>query len=672
MNTLERPRSRFRFDKQLLNQFIEIAQPYFYPVDGRGTGTFVGLLTTILVLVVVVMFFVVVGLTKMGQLVASDFFTQLAAQLVTQVDALLTSAVLPTAIAALVICLLAFALQHRVLQKRWQQWFMLSSLLFLAFIVNGINVTLSYIFRIIDNALNQREGPLFWQFLFIYAGIIVLAVPVIAIYHYVRQKLALHWREWLTKLFLQRYFCNRAYYNLDSNAVNTEIDNPDQRITEDIRAFTEVTLSFLLDILDSVLALISFTAVLYSISKALTLGLLVYAGLGAAIALSVGQRLIRINYDQLRLEADFRYSMVHVRDNAESIAFYQGEELEQQQVGDRLRLVLLNSDLLILWNSVIVLLQRGYNYFTRIVPYTIVAPLYLMGETDFGTIGQASLAFRLILDALSVITNRIEEIAKFAASISRLGAFYEYLDEQAGAAPPRQGGILAPIRVTPQIQTRITPTLSIEHLTLRTPNSEQTLIEDLTLDAGVSDRLLVVGASGCGKSSLLRAIAGLWTNGDGIICRPEVTSMLFLPQQPYLILGTLRDQIVYPNSHAVVTDADIHRVLRRVNLETLPERVGGLNLERDWPTILSLGEQQRLAFGRILLTQPKYAILDEATSALDVKNERRLYRLLAQMNIRYLSVGHRPSLVDYHDHILTLGGRRWALTQASSDLFEFT
>ncbi|MGB3616154.1 MAG: ABC transporter ATP-binding protein/permease [Elainellaceae cyanobacterium] len=664
MNTSERRQAHFRFDKQLLDRFIEIAQPYFYPTNGRGTRTFIGLLATILILVVAIMFFLVVGLTRAGQHFFSDFFTQLAAQFVEQIDNLLNSAALPLAIAALMGCIVIFALQYRVLQRHWRQWFMLSLLLFLALVVNGMNVTLSYIFRIIDNALNQREEPLFWQFLFIYAGVIVLAVPVIALYHYVRQKLALHWRKWLTKLFLQRYFRNRAYYNLNSNAVNTQIDNPDQRITEDIKSFTQVTLSFLLDILDSVLALISFTAVLYSISKILTFGLLLYAGIGAAIATVVGQRLIRINYDQLKLEANFRYGMVHVRDNAESIAFYRGESLEEHQVENRLLAALRNADLLIIWNSIITLLQRGYNYFTRIVPYLIVAPLYLSGETDFGTIGQATLAFRLILDALSVITNRIEEIAKFAASISRLGAFYECISP----AEP-----IASEFSQAAIQTRMAPQLSIEDLTLRTPNSAQTLMAQLSLSADVCDRLLVVGASGCGKSSFLRAIAGLWTNGTGTIYRPEVDNILFLPQQPYMLLGTLREQVVYPNSPDTITDYAVRRALKRVNLEALPERVGGLDSERDWPTILSLGEQQRLAFARILLTQPRYAILDEATSALDVRNEHQLYQLLRQMNISYLSVGHRPSLIDYHDNVLELGGNSgWHLTSANSYMFELT
>ncbi|MEO0408200.1 MAG: ABC transporter ATP-binding protein/permease, partial [Cyanobacteria bacterium P01_A01_bin.135] len=667
-----RPQARFRFNRQLLNRFIEIAQPYFYPTSGRAsTVTFIGLLATILILVVALMFFLVIALTKSGELVFNDFFSQLAAQFVERVDRLIGSAALPVAAIALTSCALTFALQYRTLRRHWRQWFMLSFLLFLAFVVNGINVTLSYIFRIIDNALNQREEPLFWQFLFIYAGVIILAVPVIALYHYVRRKLALHWRKWLTKLFLRRYFRNRAYYNLDSNAVNTKIDNPDQRITEDIKSFTEVTLSFLLDILDSVLALISFTAVLYSISRALTFGLLVYASIGAAIAIGIGQRLIRINYDQLRLEADFRYGMVHVRDNAESIAFYRGERLEQQQVLKRMLAALNNADLLILWNSLITLLQRGYNYFTRIVPYLIVAPLYLAGETDFGTIGQATLAFRLILDAVSVITNRIEEIAKFAASISRLGAFYEYIDAGTVGYASHHTSLQATIDT--RIDTRIVSQLSIKNLTLRTPNSEQTLIEHLSLDTKACSRLLVVGPSGCGKSSLLRAIAGLWTNGSGLVCRPDIGELLFLPQQPYMLLGTLREQVVYPNAPGSVTDQAIYRALKRVNLAELPSRVGGLDQTRDWPTVLSLGEQQRLAFARILVTLPRYVILDEATSALDVKNERRLYDLLHHMEISYLSVGHRPSLANYHDNVLELSAKaHWNLSSAHSYVFELT
>lgn len=644
MSAAEPPIQRFRFDRQLWHRFIEIAQPYFYPTNRGSTWIFAGLLLVLLVVVVSLTFFLAVGLTLLGQLLFPTFFTDLAKGLVTQVNGLLNSPVPYIALGALLLSGLIFASQRRKLRQRWLQWVLLGLLLFLSFAVNGMNVILSFVFRFIDNVLVDKNETAFWQFLWVYSGVLIIAIPVIVLYRYVRLKLGLFWREWLTKDFLDRYFDNRAYYELDSNAANVEVDNPDQRITEDIKSFTGTTLSFLLDILDSILTLISFTAILWSISRPLTGGLIVYALAGTAIAVIAGTKLIRINYDQLRLEANFRYGMVHVRDNAESIAFYRGESLEIQQVLQRLIAALRNFDLLILWQATIDLFQYGYNYFARLVPYLIVAPLYFSGNADFGTIGQSYFAFSQVLSALSLVTNQIQSIASFAASINRLGM----LDEELKEAPPSE------IRDR-GIETRIAPRIAIEHLTLRTPNSEQTLIEDLSLDVGNVDRLLVVGASGCGKSSLLRAIAGLWTNGQGVITRPDSQEMLFLPQRPYMLLGNLREQLIYPNLRSHISDDEIQEALQLVNLEGLPERLGGMEIVKDWPSVLSLGEQQRLAFARILLSQPKYVMLDEATSALDVKNERQLYELLRSLDLVYISVGHRPSLLDYHQIVLELG-----------------
>ncbi|MEO1522213.1 MAG: ABC transporter ATP-binding protein/permease, partial [Cyanobacteria bacterium J06633_2] len=438
--------------------------------------------------------------------------------------------------------------------------------------------------------------------------------------------------------------------------------NPDQRITEDIRSFTTTTLQFLLDILDSILTVISFAAVLYSISKILTFGLLAYAAFGTIVAVLMGQRLIKINYNQLRLEGNFRYGMVHVRDNAESIAFYQGEGLERKKVTERLMSAIKNYDLLIIWQSLIDLFQYGYDYFTRIVPYLIVAPLYLAGETDFGTIGQASLAFYQLWKALSLITNKIDSIAIFAASINRLGAFYERLQDLKDL--PNQ-----PIQSN--IESIIAKQLKARNLTVFTPNNEQKLIENLSFDMAIGEHLLIVGPSGCGKSSLMRAIAGLWTNGEGTIVRPDVTETLFLPQRPYMLLGTLREQVIYPNTRTNVTDDEIQSVLEQVNLGSLAERVGGLDVERDWPTVLSLGEQQRLAFARIVLSRPKYVMLDEATSALDVTNERELYDLIREMGVTYVSVGHRPSLLEFHEKVLVLGRDRAGWQVKPSREYEF-
>jgi vitamin B12/bleomycin/antimicrobial peptide transport system ATP-binding/permease protein len=646
MNASDTPsRIRFRFDKELWNRFVEIAQPYFYPLERGGTWKFFGLLLVLLISVIALAFFLAVGLTLLGKLLFSAFFTKLAAGLVAQVDGLLKSPAPYVAAGVLLASAGIFVTQNRKLRQRWNQWGLLGFLLFMSFVVSGLNVVISFVFRFIDNALNEKQPEVFWQFLIVYGIILVVAIPILVGYRYLRLKLGLFWREWLTKNFLSRYFANRAYYDLDSNAANTEVDNPDQRITDDVRSFTSTLLSFLLELLDSILNLVAFTGILYSISKPLTIGLLVYTALGTAVAVIVGSRLIRINFDQLRLEANFRYGMIHIRDNAESIAFYRGENLEQRQVVSRLISALRNFDLLIIWQAIIDIFQYAYNYFSRLVPYIIVAPIYFSGQTDFGSIGQGIFAFSMVLSALSFIPNQIQELTSFAAGINRLGVLHEKLNEQSNPYPDDLNTAIA---------TQITPGFSIENLTLRTPNSERTLIRELSLAVQPDQSLLIVGASGCGKSSLLRAIAGLWTNGSGTISRPDSGEVLFLPQRPYMLLGTLRDQLVYPNLSSDISESEIQKALQLVRLDGLPERLGGLDVEKDWPTVLSLGEQQRLAFARILLTKPRYVMLDEATSALDIKNERNLYELLREMGLVYISVGHRPSLLDYHQTVLEL------------------
>ncbi|MGA1622647.1 MAG: SbmA/BacA-like family transporter, partial [Synechocystis sp.] len=359
------PPKRFQFNRQLWFRFVETAQPYFFPVGQRQTRIFLGLIVTLMVTVVAVTFFLAMGLTLWAKAVFPDFFAASGKGLVDGVEGLINSPAPVVGLVALGISGVIFASQRQKLQQRWLQWLLLGVLLFLLFVVNGLNVILSFVFRFIDTALNGKDADIFWQFLWIYGIVIVVAIPIIVAYRYLRQKLGLLWREWLTEHFLGRYFKQRAYYRLDSNSAYTLIDNPDQRITQDIKSFTSVTLDFVLDILDSILTLISFTAILYNISTALTWGLLGYAIFGTGVAILIGTRLIRINYEQLRLEANFRYGLVRVRDNAESIAFYRGEGLERQQVTGRLLAAIRNFDLLIIWQSLISLFQLGYNYFTR-------------------------------------------------------------------------------------------------------------------------------------------------------------------------------------------------------------------------------------------------------------------------------------------------------------------
>ena len=652
---------RFQFNQKLWSRFIKSAQPYFFPVERRKTRVFAGLILTLLVTVIAFTFFFAAGLSLLGQSLFPDFFGEAAQGLVDNIDNLLSSPAPYILGGVLFVSALVFGSQRQNLRGRWVQWVLLGALLFLLFSVNGLNVILSFVFRFIDTSLNQRDEALFWQFLIIYGVVIVAAVPIIVAYRYIRQKLGLLWREWLTKHFLDRYFQQRAYYQLDSNSINTNIDNPDQRISQDIKSFTSVTLDFLLDILDSVLTLISFSAILYSISKPLTWGLLAYAVFGTAMAILVGQRLININYEQLRLEANFRYGMVRVRDNAESIAFYRGEQLERQQVIGRLMQAIKNFDLLIIWQSLIVLFQLGYNYFTRLIPYIIIAPLYLAGNLDFGVIAQATVAFSQVLGALSLVTNQIQGITEFAASINRLGEFDESLDDPSGMRK-RVQGTTAPQPDDNVIKTDRGSAVVLADLTLSPPNSKRILIKDLSVAVDFHDNLLIMGASGSGKSSLLRAIAGLWDSGRGTILRPELNDLLFLPQRPYMILGTLREQLLYPQPSNQASDDYLQAMLETVNLPDLARRYeAGFEAQENWENVLSLGEQQRVAFARILINQPKYAILDEATSALDVQNEEFLYQQLSSQGTTYISVGHRPTLTAYHQQLLEiLDGGEWS------------
>jgi putative ATP-binding cassette transporter len=535
--------------------------------------------------------------------------------------------------------------------EKWQARGLLLGVVLLLLAYTGLSVVLNNKRGVLISALSAKDESRFWETVIIFIAVLVIYAPLLAGYTYLRDRLSLQWRKWLTHRFVDSYFRDRAYYNLHISG--TEIDNPDQRIAEDVRSFTQESLTFVLVLVQSVLSTIAFSSVLWGISKPLVLFLVLYALIGTVVTTFVfGKPLVRLNFEQLKKEANLRFGLVRIRENAEAIAFYRGEEQESNQVKHRFLDVFENVKRLLVWELNLNILTNAYEFIPFVLPALVVAPAIFAGEMEVGKVSEAQGAFVRVFFSLNVVVARFQQLTTFGAGINRLYTFAEFLERTASDESQ------------PKIQTVEAERLAVEHLSLQTPNYQRTLVEDLSLELAAGQGLLVMGPSGCGKSSLLRAIAGLWDSGTGTIIRPESNQILFLPQRPYMVLGTLRDQLLYPNTHLEVEDEHLKQVLEQVNLAGLEERFGGFDAQEDWADVLSLGEQQRLTFARLLLNKPNYAILDEATSALDLDNEERLYQHLQAKGTTFLSVGHRATLANYHQSLLELSqDRTWQLKQ---------
>ncbi|WP_165074016.1 ABC transporter ATP-binding protein/permease [Paludisphaera rhizosphaerae] len=524
-------------------------------------------------------------------------------------------------------------------------WIVALFILLVAF--NGLNVVNSYIGRDFMTAIADRNRGRYVFFAFAYLGVFLTSAVIAAFNRFSEERLRLLWREWTTRRLMDRYLSNDAYYRINEDA---EVDNPDQRMTDDVKMFTQTALAFIVLSLGAAITSVSFLGVLWSITPWLVLAALVYAGFGTGTAILLGRPLVRLNNAQLQREADLRYALVRARENAEAIAVADASPRLASTLHARLGALARNQGLIIRVTRNLVMFTGAYNYMIQIIPLLIVAPLYFAQKVEFGVVTQAAMAFAQVLGALSLIITQFETLSSFAAVSSRIDALVESVDR----AQHRPRGA---VRVDGRGDRIV-----LEGVTLRDPRDEsREFVRHLSLDLSAGEKLLVTGPNPQGKRALFLALAGLWTEGEGRIVRPE--KVCFLARRPLLVPGRLRDQLELggPSGVQLPEDSEVIAVLEAVGLGPALERLDGLEVEHDWSHALSSGEQQRLSFARLLLAKPDYAIFDHVTDALPADQVRPLLEKLSESSIAYVSFAEDHDLIDLHDSALELaedGGHR--------------
>ena len=539
-------------------------------------------------------------------------------------------------------------------EHKWKARGLLAFVIGLNFFSVYLMVQINSWYNEFYNALQQYQVDAFWPLVGQFTALAMLNI-VIAVYAiYLRQMVQINWRTWLTDHYLSKWMKEQVYYRLQ--VLKSDTDNPDQRISEDINQFVSLTLQLLIGFLKQMTTLGAFGVVLWNLSGAFTVPIgshefviygymfwfsLAYSAIGTVCAHLVGRKLIGLNFDQQRFEADFRFNMMRVRENSESVAFYRGEQPENVGFHERFARVIKNFWQLMRQTKILNFYVNGYAQLAIIVPLVLAAPQYFAGTMALGGLMQTVSAFGRVQDALSYFVESYDTIAQLAAVVRRLSTFTEHMQEVAGIENGVHRGEAAAAQ------------LSLADLEVQLPDG-RALLQDCTLQLPQGSHALVTGSSGCGKSTLLRTLAGIWPYGKGELKLPAGSRVLFLPQRPYLPLGSLRRALYYPLS-ASGGEEQLKNVLRQVGLEKFIER---LDMVDDWSRILSLGEQQRLAFARVLLVRPDWIFLDEATSALDEPREQEMYALLkfSLPESSIVSVGHRSTLFAQHETELHLAG----------------
>ncbi|HUK60806.1 MAG TPA: ABC transporter ATP-binding protein/permease [Stellaceae bacterium] len=539
-------------------------------------------------------------------------------------------------------------------EKGWA-WGLLAAVTALNLSTVYLSVRFNYWRNDFYNAIQELNEHAFFYQLGIFSLLAAIFIAVAVYQTYLQQMLQIRWRRWLTRRYLAAWLDERAYYRMQLAGPAT--DNPDQRIQDDLDRFTGQTLGLAQGVLNAIVTLFSFLVILWTLSGALTVPLgagrsveipgymfwvaLVYAIAGTWITYKIGRPLIGLNFQQQRFEADFRFSLVRLRENTESIALYGGEEREYGNFADRFGSVVGNFMSIMRRVKMLNWFTNGYGQIAIIFPFVVASPRLFSKQIQLGGLMQTAEAFGQVQNALSFVVNAYTDIAAWQAVIERLATFEERLrDVTAAAREPQKIAI-----------ERAGTGVSVAALDLDLPDGTP-LLRGVSVAAAPGEALLIEGPTGSGKSTLLRALAGIWPYGKGQIRIGEGT-VLFLPQRPYLPLGPLREAILYPRPQVGVDDACLAEVLGTVGLAGLKDR---LDEGENWATSLSIGEQQRLAFGRILLIKPAFVFLDEATSALDEPAEAELYHFLrtAPWRPTFVSVGHRSSLRAFHESLCNI------------------
>lgn len=477
---------------------------------------------------------------------------------------------------------------------------------------------------------------------------------LLAVYsYYLQQTLILNWRRWLTTRFIDIWLQNKTYYNLQMFGKDT--DNPDQRISEDVRQFVEMTLSFGIGILKAFCTFASFVVILYNLSGSLSFTFmgktwtingymlwasLLYSVIGTYITHIVGRKLVKINFIQQKYEADFRFSMIRLRESAESVAFYRGEAQEGSVFKQRFKMLLDNFWKLVNKQKQLVFLNSGYSQIAIIFPFVVAMNRYLTKEVTLGGLMQVASAFGRVQDSLSYFVDMYSSIAQWQAVVMRLTCFGHHMHDVYQKAERFHVERFAAADV-----------VEVDNMQINLPDGKP-LLENISFTLHPGHNVLIKGVSGSGKSTLLRAISGIWPFVDGKIFLPERDKLMFIPQKSYLPLGTLRAALNYPGNKPI-DDTELIYLMDLCQIGYLKDK---LDLEADWSHVLSVGEQQRLAFVRAHIQQPQWLFLDEATSALDEDTEANMYSLLQErlQQTTVVSVGHRSTLNKYHELVLRL------------------